>query len=144
VKKIVFPVVCSALLVITSNAWSHSGMGGGMGGMGSGLGDLINGMMGGMRDRMTDQDRRRDDGYQGADRLQRENRVYRQHYEATRDIHRAMDEKQKAIDGESHRDNPNQEKLSLLHEELDELQYKLNFEQQRFERYMHDYNLNAD
>jgi len=146
-KKICFPIFFSVLLVLTSNAWSHGGMGGGMGGMGgfgNGLGDLINSMMGGTRDRMTDQGRTRDHGYQDAERLQRENRIYRQHYETTRDIRRAMDQTQEAIDRESHRDNPDNKKLSGLHEELDELRHELDLEQQRFERYIQDYYRNED
>lgn len=43
-----------------------------------------------------------------------------------------MDEAQDAIDRESHHDNPDDEKLSRLYEELDELRHELNLEQQRF------------
>ena len=93
---------------------------------------------------MTDQGHRKDDGYREAERLERENRIYRQHCETTREIHRAIDETQEAIDRESRRDNPDNGKISGLHEELDELRHELDLEQQRFERYMQDYNRNDD
>lgn len=139
-KKIFLPIICSALLVLTSNAWAH----GGMGGMGGGMGDFLNDMVNGNRSGMTSHSRRDDEASRNADRAQRENRAFRQHFEATRDIHRAMDNKQDAIDRESHREDPDMSKLNRLHEELDTLRHELNIEQQRFDRYMREYTANDD